>query len=451
MRRTSFPLFVASSLILAVLASAETRPRYGGTLHVALRAAPASLEPSDHGVVDFASLIYDTLITVDQRGQSQPCLATSWQADPGNQRWRFLLRSGVTFSDGKPLTADGVAASLRIANASWKVFADAGGLIIERDSPSPYLPAELALPRNSIVKRESGKEVGTGPFVVSQWVLSKKLVLAAREDYWDGRPFLDSIEIDLGESFRDQVMALELGKTQLIEIAPVQARGAGIESLRVTKSAPAELMALVFAQPSGSAQEQQLRDAFALSIDRESLNKVVLQGGGDPAGGLLPNWMTGYEFLFPSQMDLTRAREARAEVPHADVWTLGYDPNDSVERVVAERVVLNAGEAGLRLQLAPGNTADVRLVRIPLASLDVHIALSELAAALGLPKPNYGSDSIDDLYGAENTLLQSHRVVPLLHSPHEWAIAGTVRNWTGTRDGNGRWRLPDIWVSPNKP
>ncbi len=446
MRRISFPLLVASSLFLAVLAGAETRPRYGGTLHVALRVAPASLEPSDPGAVDLVSLMYDTLITVDQRGESQPGLATSWQADPDNQRWRFLLRSGVTFSDGKPLTGDSVAASLRIANPSWKVFAESGAVVVERGSPAPYLPAELALPRNSIVKRESGKEIGTGPFVVSQWVPSKELVLAARENYWDGRPFLDSIEIDLGESLRDQAMALELGKTQLIEIAPEQARRAGIESLRVTKSAPAELMALVFAQPAGSAQEQQLRDAFALSIDRESLNKVVLQGGGDPAGGLLPNWMTGYEFLFPSQMDLTRAREARAEVPHADVWSLGFDPNDSVERVVAERVVLNAGEAGLRVQLAAGSTADIRLLRIPLASLEVHVALNELAAAFGLPQPNFGSDSIGDVYVAEKTLLQSRQVIPLLHSPSESAVSGGVRNWTATL--GGKWRLPDIWVYP---
>jgi ABC-type transport system substrate-binding protein len=446
---------VASSLILAVLAGAETRPHYGGTLHVAIRTAPASLDPSDIGRIqqqdsnNLLGLLYDTLIRVDDRGQLRPALAISWQADPGNQRWRFMLRPGVTSSDGKPLTADTVAASLRIANASWKVFAEAGAVIIERDSPSPYLPAELALPRNSIVKRDGGKEVGTGPFVVSRWVPSKELVLAAREDYWDGRPFLDSIEIDLGTSFRDQTMALDLGKTQLIEVASEQARRATIESRRVTKSAPAELMALVFAQPAGSAQEQHLRDALALSIDRESLNKVVLQGAGEPAGGLLPNWMTGYEFLFPSQMDLTRAREERAEIPHAGIWTLGFDPNDSVENVVAERIVLNAGEAGLRLQLVSGNAADVRLVRIPLASLEAHVALNQLAATLGLPQPNYGSDSADDVYVAENALLQSRQVIPLLHSPYEWAIAGTVKNWAATLDG--RWRLPDTWVSPNKP
>jgi peptide/nickel transport system substrate-binding protein len=452
MRPTGFPLLAASSLLFALVAGAEARPHYGGTIHVAMRAAPTSLEPSE---IDWSrgddssnllTLLFDALITVDEHGQSQPGLAGSWHADPGNQRWRFLLRPGVTFSDGKPLTADNVAASLRIANATWKVFPEAGAVVIERDSPAPYLPAELALPRNSIVKRESGKLVGTGPFVVSQWVPSKELSLRAREDYWDGRPFLDSIEIDLAENFREQMNALDLGKAQLIAVAPEQAHSAAIEGRQVARSAPAELMALVFSQPLGSAQEQHLREALTLCIDRESLNKVVLQGEGEPAGGLLPNWMTGYEFLFPSQMNLTRAREERSEVPHAGVWTVGFDPTDPVESVVAERLVLNASDAGLRVQLATGNTADMRLVRLPLPSLEVHTALTELAAALGLPQPKYVSDSIDDVYSAENALLQSLRVIPLLHSRSDCGIAGTLRNWTVARDG--KWRLQDVWLSP---
>jgi peptide/nickel transport system substrate-binding protein len=40
-------------------------------------------------------LIFDTLVTLDARGQAQPALAASWQADPGNQRWQFMVRRGV--------------------------------------------------------------------------------------------------------------------------------------------------------------------------------------------------------------------------------------------------------------------------------------------------------------------------------------------------------------------
>lgn len=455
MRRISFRLLVASSLFLATIAFSETRPHYGGTLHVAIRDAPVSVDPAEiareHGqaTANSVSLLFDTLTRVDERGQLQPGLAKSWQADAGNRRWRFVLRPGVTFSDGKPLTADIVVVSLRAINAGWKIFSEAGTVIVESDSSAPYLPAELALPRNSIAKRDGGKEVGTGPFVVSQWLPSKRLTVAAREDYWGGRPFLDSIEIEMGVSLRDQMIALDLGKAQLIEVAPGKARSAGIEESELSKSAGMEMMALVFSQPRESTQEQYLRDAFSLSIDRESLNNVVLQGEGDPTGGLLPNWMTGYEFLFPSQMNLTRAREERSQVQHAPVWTLRFDPNDPVENIVAQRIVLNANEAGLRLQLSTANAADLRLVRIPLASLDVHVALDELATELGLPQPQYASDSLEDVYSAEKALLDSHRVIPLLRSPTEWGVAGTVRNLTMSRDA--AWQLPNLWISAGKP
>src|ERR1700691_1383161 len=175
MRLTAFPLLVASSLLWATGSSATTRPHYGGTLHVEMRAAPTSLDPADSNQPDWMGsrnlfgLLFDTLISLDEQGKPQPALAISWQAEPGNQRWQFSLRRGVTFQDGSAVTADVVAASLRRTNPAWKVFSEGDAVVIERDSPAPDLPAELTLPRNSIVKRENGKTSGTGPFAVSQW------------------------------------------------------------------------------------------------------------------------------------------------------------------------------------------------------------------------------------------------------------------------------------------
>jgi ABC-type transport system substrate-binding protein len=74
--------FVVSSVLVCTLA-AETRPQYGGTLHVAMHAAPASLDPADStGSDSFARrsltlLIFDTLVTSDENGRVQPSLAVS--------------------------------------------------------------------------------------------------------------------------------------------------------------------------------------------------------------------------------------------------------------------------------------------------------------------------------------------------------------------------------------
>jgi len=455
MRLTGFRLVAISSLIWAAAASGATRPRYGGTLHIAMRAAPLSLDPAElnspdwFGSQNLFRLVFDTLVALDEQGRPQSALATSWQAEPGNQRWQFSLRRGVTFSDGSPVTPDSVAASLRKVNPSWKVFSDGDAVVVERDSPIPDLPAELALLRNSIVKREAARIAGTGPFAVSQWDRGKKILLAARGDYWGSRPFLDAIEIELGKSLRDQMISFDLGKNQVIEVAPEQMHTATAEGGRVESSASLELFALVFSRDPQSPEDAKQRQAFSLSIDRDLLNTVVLRGAGEPAGALLPNWISGYSFVFPTSANLALARQLRSEIPHSTVWTLAYDPTDPVAQVIAERIALNARDTGLGLQITSASSADLRLVRVPLVSLDAGVALSELAAPLAVPPVKPGSSSAEDLYGAETKLLQSQRIVPLLHLRTAWARSGTVRNWDEARDGS--WPLTSVWLAPEQP
>jgi peptide/nickel transport system substrate-binding protein len=451
MRRTGFRLLAASSLLLAAMAGAATRPHYGGTLNVCLRATPGSLDPSQAGwagSTNLFRLLFDTLVTLDDQGRPQAALASAWEAGSGNQRWQFTLRRGVTFSDGTPLTSDLAATSLRATNPAWKVFSSGDAVVIERDSPAPDLPAELALGRNGIAKRENGKVFGTGPFTVTQWDPGKKLVATARDDYRGGRPFLNSIEIELGKNSRDQMVAFDLGKAQLVEISPAQAHRAATEGRRIETSAPVELLALVFDRDIQSADDAKEREALSLSIDRRVLNSVALQNGGEPAGSLLPNWMTGYGFLFPEEVDLVRAQQERAEIPETRVWNLGFDAKDPIEQLLAERIVLNAREAGLRLQLATG-PSDLKLVRVALASLDAEVALAELTSSLGIPPPKMNSDSVDDMYAAESALMKSRRIIPLLHLRNAWAVSKTVRDWTRTRDA--AWRLPDVWLAAERP
>lgn len=450
MRRIVFLLFAASSLISAV--RAETRPRYGGTLHVAMRAAPASLDPLQDGASipgNLCRLVFETLTVLDEQGRAKPALASSWQSEAGDQRWQFLLRRGVRFPDGSPLTADSVAASLRAGNPGWKVVATGDSVVVERDAPAPELPVELALLRNSIAKREAGKILGTGPFAVSQWDPGRKVVLTARDDYWGGRSFLDSVEVEMGKNFREQMVLLDAGRAQVIEIATEQAHRAASEGRRIETSAPLELVALIFDRDPASPEERKLREALSVSIDREVLKSAVLQNGGEPAGGLLPDWMTGYAFLFPTSADMTRAQQLRGEVPQAPVWSLVWDEKDPVARVIAERIVLNAGDAGLRLQLASGGAADVRLVRERIASLDPRVALEQLAVSLGLPQIKFNGNAVDDRYAAESGLLQTGRVIPLLHLRMAWGLSTAVKGWSRERDGT--WDLSEVWLGAEKP
>jgi len=454
MKHFAFPLLAASSLLLTLSTQAATRPRYGGTLHVAMRAAPASLDPADPSQTDplarsnLSRLMFDTLVTLDDHGRPQPSLATAWQAEPGNQRWQIYLRHDVSFSDGSALTSDVVAASLRTANPAWKVLPLGDAVVIQCDSPNPGLPAELALARNAIAKR-NGKLLGTGPFAATDWQPGKQLTLTARDDYFGGRPFVDSVVIEMGRSFRDQMIALDLGKADLVEVAPEQARRMAMENRAVRSTAPMELVALVFNRDCQSQDEGRLRQALAFSMDRATMNSVLLQGAGEPAGGLLPNWMTGYAFLFPTDLNLGQARQVRGELRQASPWVLGYDSSDPVARLIAERVALNARDAGLSVQPALSNTGDLRLARVPLMSLDSRVALANLVAALQLPVLKTPGDSADNLYAAEAGVLNSQRMVPLLYVRTAAAAGPAVKSWHPSPAGT--WTLADVWLSAEKP
>ena len=399
-------------------------------------------------------LMFDRLVEIDQQGTPRPALAASWQHDPDYRRWLFHLGSNVLLHNGSPLRSHLVVMSLAASNPNWHVRLQGDDVVIESSSPMPNLLAELGCPRNSIVVHtEAGAVVGTGPFRVSAWEPGKRLALTADEDYWGGRPFLDSIEITFGRSQRDQALDLQLGRADAVEVPADQIRHAQQEGQRVVVSAPAELIALAFSDKP-SVKDQALREAISLSVDRGAIQSTLLQKQGEAAAGLLPQWVSGYSFLFPVTPNLERARQLRRDLGAAPSLTLAYDWSDPLARAIAERVSVNARDTGITIQpygenlSARGANADVRVLRLPLASSDPAAALNAISAAIGrqgaLP-----TDSAEELYSSERTLRGDFRLVPIVYVPQAWALAACVRDWTMPRQGG--WRLADVWLEGDKP
>jgi peptide/nickel transport system substrate-binding protein len=451
MRRFSLLSLAASSLVWSVVALGATRPHYGGTLRLTMRQTPQALDPIslvEAGSSNVSRMLYDTLIVLDNRGRPQPSLAVGWQAETGNQRWRLSLRNGVGFNDGTKMDATAVAASLRAANPDWKVLAGTDTVVVQTAEPHPYLLSELALPRNAIV--HGGQQPsGTGPFSVAQWIPGKRLSLTASEHYWNGRPFTDSMEVDFGISDRDQVASLDLGRTDVAEIAPENVRRARADGRRVVTSSPSELLALSFQAAPLSDDESHLRNVLALSLDIAAINNVVLQGGGEPTGALLPNWLSGYAFAIPAQASPERARQERALAKQSAPVLLGYDASDPVAHTIAERILLNARDVGVTLQLTTDSQAGVRLTRIPLASMDPQTALSEVAKALKLPAPTFAGNSAPEIYSAEREVLRSRRIIPLIHLRRAIMLGPNVRQATLSPEGS--LNLNNAWLEAAKP
>ena len=370
------------------------------------------------------ALVFEPLVRLDATNRIHPALAVSWRRDATGKRWQFRVRPSVSFHDGTTLTPASAANAIRIEGAALSATADS--LVMQFDQPQPDLLHSLASPRNSVVLRTSeGTLMGTGPFRIAEFEPGRRAVLAAHEQYWGGRPFLDSVHLDFSRPLRDQMLDLEVGKADLIEVSPQDLRRAAQRGLRTWSSRPAELLAIEAA--IGRKIDPRFLQGISLTIDRAAIQSVLLQKQGEPTGAYLPQWLSGYAFLFPASRDIGRARQL---LTGASALTLVYDSSDTVGRLVAERIALNARDAGLALRTVPqGESGDLRLVRLPVRLTDFP------AASISSPQR---------LYAAEQELIESLQLVPLVHLPVSFGLSSRVQGWSGTQAGG--WRLEDVWL-----
>jgi len=409
---------VISTLVIVAFATlparSARRPRYGGTLRVEIGASVASLDP------------------------------------------------------------DAAAATPEEAAAQWQI----DSLIYDhRDADGAFAGA-----------------AGSGPFRVTTFDAGKRAMLAANEDFREGRPFVDSIEISMGRAAHERLVDVELNKTDLVEIPPQDARRASEQGVRVSASQPDELLALIFVggnvkadpvgkvtsqaneQARGATAQQVMGQALSLAIDRVAIVNFILQKTGEAAGGLLPQWSSGTAFLFPaaapSAADLEHAKELWKQIAPSGALVLGYDSADPLEQSVAERIAVNAKEAGMavRALAMPGAGAgisrgaagrathvDVELVRWRMSSPLPGVALkdfltrlySEFLAGFGAAAfPEITSP--EDIYKQQRAVLSTFQVVPLVWLPQVYGLSARVRDWKAPGPGEN-WPLADVWLDTETP
>jgi len=451
-------------------AVASTRPQRGGTLRVQIREQVATIDPRQWPSASaqaaaaerLDSLVFDRLVRLDEHGTLQPALAISWQHDAQSKRWQFRLRDSVKFSDGSPLTPTVAALALQqLLGASFDVSATSDSVVIQAEHSLPDFQAELATGRYFIFHvAEDNSLTGTGPFRMAEWPtagISAQAVLVANESCWAGRPFVDKVELLIGVDSQQQANAISFGQADVVDLPASQVRRTAQRGVRTASSDPVELFALVFDASRPAVKDAHLRQAISLSIDRASIADVILQKQGVSAGGLLPNWISGYAHLFPATSDLPRAKDLLAasgrELSRSMPLVLFYDSGDAEARAVADRVAVNLREVGIMVQvsgqMADGKTkpptADLRLVRHRIAAPDPAAALSELLNSLGEPAAT-DLDTPERIYAAERAPIDAFRVIPLVHVSESYGLSPQVRDWMAPRWGG--WRLEDVWLGP---
>lgn len=434
MLRSTFLRYAASSA-LAATARAGRRPRYGGVLRLASGRESDLLARNGRLAWAIHSLVFEALLRFGEADRLEPVLATDWRLAYGPRReWAFTLRPGIRFHDGSLCTKSAVAASLD--GEGLRSQSGSGSEVVAASTTPVPLFRELAEARR-VVRRDSDSPIATGSFRIVRENAQAPAALVAFEDHWAGRPFLN--EISLRPGVEDPALSVELGNADLARIEASEAPRAAQRGIRLWRSKPSELLLLQV-----DAAHQKLAQALDLAVDRDAIHRAMLQGEGAPAAALLPDWMTGYGFLFPARRDLAAARGLAAGFPSIH---LQFDSTDRLLNTVSSRLSLDLRPLGIAI--APreaGTKATIRLRRIRLRSVQPAHALRGLAEDLGIPLDAYLRNA-QGVFDAERQLISRGGLIALAHIPDIYAVSNRVRSITARPvDSLGRLRLDAAWL-----
>lgn len=278
------------------------------TLDPAVATSPADIAPINE--------IFDRLYEVGPDGKTVvPSLAQSGTASPDGKTWTFVLRPGVTFSDGTPVTAKDVKFSLDRSRKSDGAFAfllspiasvdavDAGTVKIQTAEPSATLLPALSSWVASVLPADLGGKsqeqffeapVGSGPFSFDQWVRGQYISLKRNATYWKtGEPLLDSVRWSTVPDANTRVSQVQAGQASVAADIPYSQ----VDSLKnagdvTANSFPANYTTvMVFNQSYAPFADVHVRRAIAHTLDRKAITTSALFGSGEPACSLVPPTM----------------------------------------------------------------------------------------------------------------------------------------------------------------
>lgn len=176
--------------------------------------------------------VAETLVTVDEKMNFVGQLADSWE-NINPTTWKFHIRKGVTFQNGNPLTPEAVKSSiersiklnergalnLKIAN----IKVDGEYVIFETTEPYGAFLANITEPLFVIVDTTADTEkfkeapIGTGPYKVTSYKPNTSFEAVAYENYWGGKPGLDSITVFNIEDDNTRALALQSGEIDMAQ------------------------------------------------------------------------------------------------------------------------------------------------------------------------------------------------------------------------------------------
>ena len=332
-------------------------------LNIAVGQDNGSLHPFGvSGTGGFASVLgscYEGLFFFNDAGEKEWLLATGIDVISDLQS-TIHIRQGVTFSNGNPLTAEDVMFSIEENAKDARSFLNVKGIDVEKTSVTDDYTIDLwftefnaaqepGFASMSIMDKESYDEValvthpiGTGPYVITEYVVGSHVTAVARDDYWGDPPLIRTLNYKIINEPSQIVNALETGA---VDTAAIPLKDAAyIESLgyRIDTIFGNSVDVPYFNMTEGSLLgTKEARWAVCHAIDRQTIADLVYDGKSSP-----PRWPLS-EFLLDFEPRFANRHE---------VYSIGYDLDRA--RELAEQ----AGLIGQTLRVITNGTTDGILI-----------------------------------------------------------------------------------------
>ncbi len=308
---------------------------FGGVLHVPFTGSLETLDPARANTLEQAEVVpclFETLTRVEG-GHIVPWLASEVSAESGGTEFRFRLRPGIRFHDGRALTARDVRASFErllqttdtdqqwalapIRGARRVIARDTGDLagfhvvsplefLVELEKPMSFFPVLVATPAASVLPEgvgELGRSwtagcVGTGPFRLVDFESGRRIELERNPNYWrDGVPRAEGLAFHLGvppEEIKREFVAVLPADAEALRHDPRFGPGYRESPRLIT-------YLLAFNVNSGPFRDVAVRRAVRDSLDVPALVRRTLGRLAVPAHGLIPPGLLGHAAASPQE------------------------------------------------------------------------------------------------------------------------------------------------------
>lgn len=348
--------------------TAPSGPIDGGTLDIAVAAAPSKWAPNrgpwTTDELQAARAVYDRLMVRDSNDQPVPELLSKASANSNFTSWTLVVREGVTFSDGSPLTSEIVAFNLRaqqadpsnadlLAPISAITTPDAQTVVVSMFTPWSTFPQLLTTRLGTIAAPATllgfdPRPIGTGPFVWFGVDEAGITIVVKNPTYWKkGLPHLDGVRFLPIPEAADRVTAALEGKVGMVAIdEPRQLQRLetvpnreGKITLHDDRNAERPKVNIAFETGRAPFDRISARRAVALATDRTEILSKAFAGQGSIARGMVSDTSPWFVDHSRSARDLDRARKQVEEytketgVPLA--FRLLVAPDTTLERVAS--------------------------------------------------------------------------------------------------------------------